>query len=101
MDDYSDYSKDDEEDNDDGLDPGHSWFFDLTEFPLIKTPLAMIEMDWITKLIKIVVDSEIKNIFHPRQICRNHPLGTLADELCNSSKKPIFLQISSAGVFPV
>ena len=31
MDDYSDNSENDEEDDDDGLDPGQSWFFDLTE----------------------------------------------------------------------
>ena len=58
MDDYSDSSENDEEDDGDGLDPGQSWFFNLTEFPLVKTPPAMMEMDWITKLVEIVIGSE-------------------------------------------
>ena len=62
MDDYSDYysenNEEDAADDDDGLDPGQSWFFDLTELPLIKTPPAMMEMNWITKLVEIVIDSE-------------------------------------------
>jgi len=35
MDDYSDYSKNDEEDNDDGLDPGQSWLFFLFDGILV------------------------------------------------------------------
>mmetsp|Transcript_11223 Transcript_11223/g.20019 ORF Transcript_11223/g.20019 Transcript_11223/m.20019 type:complete len:89 (+) Transcript_11223:69-335(+) len=59
MDDYSDYSKNDEEDNDDGLDPGQSWlFFYLTEFWLIKTPPAMMEMDWLVKIVMIDLEKE-------------------------------------------